>query len=182
MFRSFRSTLILPWLLIAVVCCALTFQFRGLFELGIAGEVRKVDQSVKLSAERIKQELSLYLSGFSGAPANFDDSDRQRELVLLLDLVLGRFYGIEGGFWSPHSEFFAYSFPTHDIVKREVPKDETDRIAALNKRVLSTQKEETARFDSAGEVLLIHAIPVRSDLVIWTMGEPTWLRPPHFRN
>lgn len=170
MFRSLRSTLILPWLLIAVVCCALAFQLRGLFELGISGEIGKVDQSVKHSAERIKQELSLYLNGFSEAPANFDDSDRQRELLLLLDLVLGRFYGIEGGFWSPQGQFIAYSFPTHDSVKREVPKDEMDRIATLNKRVLSTQKEETARFDSAGEVLLIHAIPVRSDLVIWTMG------------
>jgi hypothetical protein len=99
MFRFLRSTLILPWLLIAVVCCALTFRLRGLFELGIGGEIGKVDQSVKLSAERIKQELDLYLTGFPEAPANFDNSDRQHELLLLLDLVLGRFYGIEGGFW-----------------------------------------------------------------------------------
>jgi signal transduction histidine kinase len=170
MFRSLRSTLILPWLFVAVVCCALTFQLRGLLELGIGGEIGKVKDSVKNSAEQIKQELSLYLAGFSEAPANFDDSDRQRELLLLLDLVLGRFYGIEGGFWSPPSQFIAYSFPTHDAMKRDVPKDESDRMEALNKRVLSTQKEETARFDSAGEVLLIHAIPVRSNLVIWTMG------------
>jgi nitrogen-specific signal transduction histidine kinase len=99
MFRSLRSTLILPWLLIAVVCCALTYRLRRPFELGIGGEIGKVDQSVKLSAERIKQQLDLYLNGFREA-----------------------------------------------------------------------QKEETARFDSAGEVLLIHAIPVRSDLVIRTMG------------
>jgi nitrogen-specific signal transduction histidine kinase len=99
MFRSLRSTLILPWLLIAVVCCALTCRLRRPFELGIGGEIGKVDQSVKLSAERIKQQLDLYLNGFREA-----------------------------------------------------------------------QKEETARFDSAGEVLLIHAIPVRSDLVIRTMG------------
>jgi signal transduction histidine kinase len=170
MFKSLRSTLILPWLLVAVVCCALTFQLRGLFELGIGGEIGKVKESVKDSAERIKKELSLYLTGFSEASVNFDDADRQRELLLLLDLVLGRFYGIEGGFWSPHSQFIAYSFPTHDTVKRDVPKDETGRIVTLNERVLSTQKEETARFDSAGEILLIHAIPVRSDLVIWTMG------------
>ena len=139
-------------------------------ELGIGGEIAKAKNSVKDSAERIKQELGLYLTGFSEAPANFDDSDRQRELRLLLDLVLGRFYGIEGGFWSPESQFIAYSFPTHDTVKRDVPKDEADRIITLNKRVLSAQKEETAQFDSAGEVLLIHAIPVRSDLVVWTMG------------
>jgi signal transduction histidine kinase len=170
MFRSLRSTLILPWLLIAVVCCALTFQLGGLFELGVGGEIGKVDQSVKLSAEQIKRELDLYLAGFSEAPANFGDSDRQHELLLLLDLVLARFYGIEGGFWSPDSQFIAYSFPTHDSVKRDVPKDEIDRISTLNKRALSTQKAETARFDSAGEVLLIHAIPMRPDLVIWTMG------------
>jgi signal transduction histidine kinase len=170
MFRSLRSTLILPWLLIAVVCCALAFQLWGLFELGIAGEVGKVDQSVQLSAERIKQELNLYLAGFSESPTSLDNPDRQHELLLLLDLVLGRFYGIEGGFWSPQSQFIAYSFPTHDSVKRDVPKDEIDRIATLNKRALSTQKEETTRFNSAGEVLLIHAVPVRSDLVIWTMG------------
>ncbi|MGA8658652.1 MAG: HAMP domain-containing sensor histidine kinase [Chthoniobacterales bacterium] len=170
MFRSLRTTLILPWLLIAVVCCALTFQLRGLFELGIGGEIGKVDQSVKLSAEQIKQELDLYLTGFSEAPVNFADSERQHELLLLLDLVLGRFYGIEGGFWSPSSRFIAYSFPTHDSVKRDVPQDEMDRITTVNERALSSRKEETTRFDSAGEVLLIHAIPVRSDLVIWTMG------------
>ena len=170
MFRSLRSTLILPWVLIAVVCCALAFQLRGLFELGIGGEIGKVEESVRDSAEGIKKELGLYLTGFSEESVNFDNADRQRELLLLLDLVLGRFYGIEGGFWSPRSQFIAYSFPTHDTVKRDVPKDETDRIVRLNERVLSTQKEETARFDSAGEVLLIHAIPVRPDLVIWTMG------------
>lgn len=170
MFRSLRSILILPWLFVAFVCCALTFQLLGLMELGIGGEIAKEKNSVKDSAERIKQELGLYLTGFSEPPANFDDSDRQRELRLLLDLVLGRFYGIEGGFWSPESQFIAYSFPTHDTVKRDVPKDEADRIVTLNKHVLSAQKEETAQFDSPGEVLLIHAIPVRSDLVVWTMG------------
>ena len=170
MFRSLRGILILPWLFVAFVCCALTFQLLGLLELGIGGEIGKAKNSVKDSAERIKQEFSLYLNGFSEAPANFSDTDRQRELGLLLDLVLGRFYGVEGGFWSPQNQFIAYSFPTHDTVKRDVPKDEGDRIITLNKRVLSTQKEQTARFDSAGEVLLIHAVPVRSDLVVWTMG------------
>lgn len=170
MFRSLRSILILPWLFVAFVCCALTFQLLGLLELGIGGEIAKTKNSVKNSAERLKQEFGLYLNGFSEAPASFYDSDRQRELRLLLDLVLGRFYGIEGGFWTPQSQFIAYSFPTHDTVKRDVPKDEADRIVTLNKHVLSTQKEETARFDSAGEVLLIRATPVRPDLVIWTMG------------
>jgi signal transduction histidine kinase len=170
MFTSLRSTLILPWLLIAVVCCALTFQLRGLFELGIGGEIGKVNEAAKDSAERIRRELILYLTGFTDAPVNLDDADRRHELLLLLDLVLGKFYGIEGGFWSPRSQFIAYSFPTHDTVKRDVPKAETERIVTLNERALSTQKEETARFDSVGEVLLIRAIPVSSDLVIWTMG------------
>jgi hypothetical protein len=48
-------------------------------ELGIGGEIGKAKNSVTESAERIKQELELYLNGFSEAPVNFDDSDRQRE-------------------------------------------------------------------------------------------------------
>jgi hypothetical protein len=78
----------------------------------LGGEIGRVKDFVKDSAERLKQELSLYLTGFSEASENFDDSDRQRELLLLLDLVLGRFYGIEGGFWSPQNQFLAYGFPT----------------------------------------------------------------------
>jgi hypothetical protein len=84
MFKSLRSTLILPWLLIAIVCCALAFQLRGLFDLGIGGEIGKVDQSVKLSAEQIKQQLDLYLTGFSEASSTFANSDRQHELLLRL--------------------------------------------------------------------------------------------------
>jgi hypothetical protein len=79
MFRSLRSILILPWLFVAFVCCALTFPLLGLMELGIGGEIGKAKNSVTESAERIKQELELYLNGFSEAPVNFDDSDRQRE-------------------------------------------------------------------------------------------------------
>jgi len=90
MFRSLRSILILPWLFVAFVCCALTFQLLGLMELGIGGEIGKAKNSAKDSAERIKQD------------------------------------------------------PTHDSVKRDVPKDEADRIVTLNKRALSTKKEETA--------------------------------------
>ena len=69
MFRSLRSTLIFPWLFVAFVCCALTFQLHGLLQLGIGGEIGKVKDAVQDSAERIKQEFNLYLSGFSAAPA-----------------------------------------------------------------------------------------------------------------
>ena len=84
MFGSLRSILILPWLFVAFVCCALTFQLLGLLELGIGGEIGKVKNSIEDSAQRITQELGLYLTGFSEAPANFDDSDRQRGAGLQL--------------------------------------------------------------------------------------------------
>ena len=47
MFRSLRSTLIFPWLFVAFVCCALTFQLHGLLQLGIGGEIGKVKDAVK---------------------------------------------------------------------------------------------------------------------------------------
>ena len=170
MFRSLRGNLILLWFFVAVVCCALAFQLHGVFELGVGGEIAQVRHSVERSAAAVQQEFSLYLASFSEAPSDFNDVDRRRELQLLLDLALGQYYGIEGGFWSPQSKFTAYSFPTHDPVKRDVPEAEAGRIATLNERVLSKQKEEINQFDSSGEVLLLHAVPVRPDLVIWTMG------------
>jgi signal transduction histidine kinase len=170
MFRSLRGNLTLLWLFVVVVCCALAFQLHGVFELGVGGEIAQVRQSVELSAKAVQQEFNLYLASFSESPADFNDADRRLELQLLLDLALGRYYGIEGGFWSPQSKFTAYSFPTHDPVKRDVPEAETGRIATLNQHVLSTQKAETTQFDSSGEVLLLHSIPVRPDLAIWTMG------------
>jgi hypothetical protein len=59
------------------------------------------------------QQFNLYLSSFTDSRPDFSDSDRQRELLLLLDLALGRYDGIEGGFWSLQNKFIAYSFPTH---------------------------------------------------------------------
>lgn len=170
MLRSLRGTLALLWALIVVVCGALALQLHGLFELGIGGEAAQTRQSVERSASGLKGAFDLYSSSFPVPPADFDDSERRRELLLLLDLVLGHHYGIEGGFWSPQGKFIAYSFPTHEPVKRDVPEAESGRITALNERVLSTQKEATARFDAAGEVLFLHALPVRPDLAIWTMG------------
>jgi len=170
MLSSLRGTLVLLWAFIAVVCGALAFQLHGLFELGIGGEVTQVRQSVERSAQGLKQAFDLYASSFSEPPADFGSSDRERELLLLLDLVLGQHYGIEGGFWSPQGKFIAYSFPTHEPLKRDVPEAESGRISDLNQRVLSTQKAATARFDAAGEVLFLHALPVRANLIIWTMG------------
>jgi hypothetical protein len=170
MLRSLRGTLALLWIFVVVVCGALALQLHGLFELGIGGEVTQARQSVERSATGLKKGFDLYVSSFPAPPANFDGSDRRHELLLLLDLVLGQYYGIEGGFWSPERKFVAYSFPTHEPLKRDVPEAESCRIIDLNRRVLSTQKEETTRFDAAGEVLFLHALPVRPDLAVWTMG------------
>ncbi|MEA3162258.1 MAG: hypothetical protein QOE88_76 [Verrucomicrobiota bacterium] len=170
MLKSLRVTMALLWFFVAIVCAALAFQLHGLSELGIGGEIAKVQDNVKLAAQSVQQEFVLYLSSFSEPPSNFDDPERRRELLLLLDLSLGHYYGTEGGFWSPQSKFLAYSFPTHEPVKRDVPEAESSRITSLNQRAMADQKELNARFDSSGEVLLLQAIPVRSNLVIWTMS------------
>jgi signal transduction histidine kinase len=170
MVTSLRGTLTLLWLFVVVVCGALAIQLYSLFQLGIGGQVTEARRSVVDAAKGVAQQFDLYLSSFTDSRPNFGDTDRQRELLLLLDLGLGRYSGIEGGFWSPKNHFIAYSFPTHQPVKRDVPEAESSRISELNQKVFSTHKEATVRYDSAGEVLLIHATPANSDLVIWTMG------------
>jgi hypothetical protein len=170
MFTSLRGALTLLWLFVVVVCSALAVQLYGLFQLGIGGQITEVRHSVVDAARDASQQFNLYLSSFTDSRPDFSDSDRQRELLLLLDLALGRYDGIEGGFWSLQNKFIAYSFPTHRPVKRDVPEAESSRISELNQKVLSTHKEETVRYDSAEEILLIHSIPVSADLAIWTMG------------
>jgi signal transduction histidine kinase len=170
MVTSLRGTLTLLWLFVVVVCSALAVQLSSLFQLGIGGQVTEVRRSVTEAAKGVAQQFDLYLSSFTDSRPDFGQADRQRELLLLLDLALGRYNGIEGGFWSPKNNFVAYSFPTHQPVKRDVPEAESNRISQLNHKVFSTNKEATVRYDSAGEVLLIHATPANPDLVIWTMG------------
>ncbi|MBV9875560.1 MAG: HAMP domain-containing histidine kinase [Verrucomicrobia bacterium] len=170
MFTSLRSALTLLWLFVVVVCGALAVQLYGLFQLGIGGQIAEVQHSVADAAKNVSQQYDLYRSSFTNSQPDFGNSEHERELLLLLDLALGRYNGIEGGFWSPKNNFIAYSFPTHQPIKRDVPAAESSRISELNQRVLSAHKEDTARYDSSEEVLLIHAIPVSSDLVIWTMG------------
>jgi signal transduction histidine kinase len=170
MFTSLRGTLTLLWLLVVVACGALAVQLYSLFQLGIGGQVSEVRSAVVLAAKGVAQQFDLYVSSFTSSSPDFGDASHQRELLLLLDLALGRYNGIEGGFWSPQNNFIAYSFPTHQPIKRDIPEAESSRIAQLNQKVFSTHKEATVRYDSAGEVLLIHAAPASSDLVIWTMG------------
>jgi signal transduction histidine kinase len=170
MSTSLRGTLTLLWLFVVVVCGALAVELYGLFQLGIGGQVTEARRSVVDAAKGVAQEFDHYLSSFTDSRPDFGTVDRQRELLLLLDLALARYNGVEGGFWSPKNKFIAYSFPTHQPVKRDVPEAESGRISELNQKVFSTRKEETVRYDSAGEVLLIHATPAASDLVIWTMG------------
>jgi hypothetical protein len=170
MVTSLRGTLTLLWIFVVVVCSALAVQLYSLFQLGIGGQVTEVRRSVVEAAQGAAQQFDLYLSSFTDSRPDFGTADRQRELLLLLDLALGRYNGIEGGFWSPKNNFIAYSFPTHQPVKRDIPEAESSRISELNQKVFSTHKEATARYDSAGEVLLIHATPATPDLVIWTMG------------
>ncbi|MBV8278243.1 MAG: HAMP domain-containing histidine kinase [Verrucomicrobia bacterium] len=170
MFTSLRGTLTLLWLFVVVVCGALAIQLYGLFQLGIGGQITEVQHSVEEAAKDAARQFELYLSSFTDSHPDFSDPGHQRELLLLLDLALGRYNGIEGGFWSAKRQFIAYSFPTHQPIKRDVPEAESSRISELNLKALSGRKEEAVRYDSAEEVLLIHAIPVSSELSIWTMG------------
>jgi hypothetical protein len=170
MFTSLRGSLTLLWLFVVVVCGALAVQLYELFQLGIGGQITEVQHSVEDAGKDAARQFELYLSSFTDSQPDFSKPEHLRELMLLLDLAFGRYNGVEGGFWSSKREFIAYSFPTHQPIKRDVPEAESSRISELNQKVLSSHKEQTVQYDSAEEVLLIHAIPVSSELSIWTMG------------
>ena len=96
MFTSLRSALTLLWLFVVVVCGALAVQLYGLFQLGIGGQIAEVRHSIADAAKNVSQQYDLYRSSFTNSQPDFGNSEHERELLLLLDLALGRYNGIEG--------------------------------------------------------------------------------------
>ena len=151
MFTSLRSALTLLWLFVVVVCGALAVQLYGLFQLGIGAQIAEVQHSVADAAKNVSQQYDLYQSSFTTSQPDFGNSGHERELLLLLDLALGRYNGIEGGFWSPRNSFIAYSFPTHQPIKRDVPAAESSRISEQPKSTLYAEgRHRSIRFLRGG--------------------------------
>ncbi len=103
----------------------------------------------------------------------------------VLDLVLIRTEGVEGGFWTSEPApgvrggFLAYAFPTYEGsgVKRDIPEAETPLILRTLRSVAREQQMHADVFSSGADAVIAVACPVpnRPDMLAWML---TRARPP----
>ena len=172
---SLRTSLTGLWLLIVVLCLTLGFLMAALFYFSVGAQVRSIQTQVEGAGANIETRFAFYLASFGASAPAWSDGSRRRELELIVQMVLASFPGVEGGFWTQRDGFVAYSFPTYegDVLKKDVPAAETDRIRDVASAALSSGRMQTRRFDAPRESLLISARSASAqtpDLAIWTMA------------
>lgn len=172
---SLRATFTGLWLLIILICAALALLMSALYQSSVGVQVRAVQTEVEKASAAIQTRFAFYLDSFSSTPEKWDAPQRQRELNLVLQLVLADYPGVEGGFWTAHDPTLAYAFPTYegDRVKKDLPVAESGRISETAAAALAAQSLTTRRFDAQRESLVISARVASSgatDLAIWAMA------------
>lgn len=178
---SFSAQLTALWTLIAALCGLMAGAVWLMFSSALTERVNTAKQEAASACSAVAShyDLSMPRAG-----------ETNIELMhAVLDLVLIRTEGIEGGFWSDapatrettaaSSGFLAYAFPTYtgSGVKRDIPEAETPLI--LRTLNAAARAGETRRDDlsTGADAVIVVACPVsrRAGLFVWML---TRARPP----
>ncbi|WP_322033862.1 HAMP domain-containing sensor histidine kinase [Paraburkholderia sp. J76] len=174
---SFSTQLYVLWILVAILCSLLTGVVWLVLSsaLGERVTVAKQQAAATCMAVASRYDLSMQRPG----EANVD------LMHAVLDLVLVRTEGIEGGFWTPApapgapNGFLAYAFPTYEGsgVKRDVPEAETPLILRTLRNVAGTGQTRADVVASGADAVIAVACPVphHAGLLAWML---TRARPP----
>ncbi|MBB3258498.1 signal transduction histidine kinase [Paraburkholderia bannensis] len=174
---SFSTQLFALWILVAVLCGLLAASVWLVLSsaLGERVEAARQQAAAACAAVAARYDASMQRPG----EANVD------LMHAVLDLVLIRTEGIEGGFWTsePASNipngFLAYAFPTYEGsgVKRDIPEAETPLILRTLNIAAKASQTRTGEVASGADAVVAVACPVphHAGLLAWTL---TRARPP----
>lgn len=174
---SFSTQLFALWLLVAGLCGLLTAVVWLMLSSALGERVSATKQEAVAACTAVasRYDLSMQRPG----EANVD------LMHAVLDLVLIRTDGIEGGFWrgAPASAaskgFLAYAFPTYEGsgVKRDIPEAETPLILRTLKNAAITGQMRVDVVASGTDAVVAVACPVpnKTGLFAWML---TRARPP----
>lgn len=174
---SFSTQLFTLWILVAVLCGLLSAAVWLMLTSALGERVAAAKQQAAATCEAVasRYDMSMQRPG----EANVD------LMHAVLDLVLIRTEGIEGGFWgtapvsgAPNG-FLAYAFPTYggSGVKRDIPEAETPLILRTLKSVASSGQMQADVVSSGADAVIAVACPVprHTGVLAWTL---TRARPP----
>jgi len=168
---SFSTQLYALWILVAILCGLLTaaLWFMLSSALGERVDAAKQQGTAACSAVASRYDLSMQRPGEA-------DVDLMHAV---LDLVLIRTEGIEGGFWSSApaangtNGFLAYAFPTYEGsgVKRDIPEAETPLILRTLRNVASTGQTRADVVSTSADAVIAVACPIphHAGLFAWML-------------
>ena len=174
---SFSTQLFALWILVAILCGLLTAAVWLILSSALGERVTTAKQQAAAACTAVasRYDLSMQRPG----ETNID------LMHAVLDLVLIRTDGIEGGFWNDNTAagapngFLAYAFPTYEGsgVKRDVPEAETPLILRTLRKAGGAGQMQVDVVSSGADAVVAVACPVpcHVGLVAWML---TRARPP----
>lgn len=168
---SFSTQLYALWILVAILCSLLTAAVWLMLSSALGERVAAAKQQAiaTCTVAASRYDLSVQRPG----EANVD------LMHAVLDLVLIRTEGIEGGFWTPAPApgapdgFLAYAFPTYEGsgVKRDIPEAETPLILRTLRSVSVAGQMRADVVSSGADAVVAVACPVphHAGLLAWML-------------
>jgi signal transduction histidine kinase len=174
---SFSTQLFVLWILVACLCGLLTAAVWLVLSSAVGERVTTAKQQAAAACTAVasRYDLSMQQAGETNVDL----------MHAVLDLVLVRTEGIEGGFWSSTATaskpngFVAYAFPTYEGsgVKRDIPEAETPLILRTLQNVSASGQMQADVVPSGGDAVIAVACPVphHDGVLAWML---TRARPP----
>jgi signal transduction histidine kinase len=174
---SFSTQLFTLWLLVAVLCGLLSGAVWLTLSSALGERVVVAKEQAAAACEAVASRYDMSMQ--------HPDATNVDLMHAVLDLVLIRTEGIEGGFWAKEpasgapNGFLAYAFPTYggSGMKRDVPEAETPLILRTLQHAASIGQMRADVVSSGTDAVIAIACPVprHAGLLAWTL---TRARPP----
>lgn len=172
---SFSTQLYALWVLVAGLCVLLTAAVWLMLSSALGERINEAKQQALAACTAVASRYDLSMQRPGGIDVDL--------MHAVLDLVLIRTEGIEGGFWTaaPNAPggFLAYAFPTYEGsgVKRDIPEAETPLILRTLRNVAGAGQIHADVVPNGTDAVVAVACPVphRAGLIAWML---TRARPP----
>jgi signal transduction histidine kinase len=174
MFRSLRGRLIVLLLLLVAAAVGSGMLMVGLFWQSATAQAGQAEAEIGRACDAIAGAYRFYTAGWQEPPSGSSDESLRRGLGTLVLTALRHRGGVEGGIWQAGVGSLTYAFPTYQGAepKTDVPQAELPRIQAVNRAAMAEDRQVSARYDAASQILLLTACPLPgpiSGLTAWTM-------------
>lgn len=174
---SFSTQLYALWILVAGLCILLIAAVWLMLSSALGERIADAKQQAVAACTAVASRYDLSAQRPGGADVDL--------MHAVLDLVLIRTEGIEGGFWTAAATpgapggFLAYAFPTYEGsgVKRDIPEAETPLLLRTLSHVARTGQVRADVVPSGTDAVVAVACPVprHAGLLAWML---TRARPP----